>query len=134
MDGDLPVVPLLDALEVPASPSTLVQVLEDDSHPHVVMEQHMVPMRDGTRLATDVYRPALSPGQVDESCARPVVLHRTPYNKEKSPRTEMALLPDGSLSTPIDNPDTAERFARRGYIVVMQVVHARCMRGACMCM
>jgi predicted acyl esterase len=37
-----------------------------------VLETHMVPMRDGVRLATDVYRP-------DDSLAHPVLLYRTPY-------------------------------------------------------
>lgn len=37
-------------------------------------ETHQVPMRDGTHLATDVYRP-------NDNLARPVILVRTPYNK-----------------------------------------------------
>src|SRR5687767_7680964 len=39
----------------------------------------MMPMRDGVRLATDIYRP-MSGGQVLGD-RRPVVLIRTPYNK-----------------------------------------------------
>lgn len=53
-------------------------------------------MRDGIRLATDIYR-----GGPTESA--PVVLVRTPYNKDVHP-------PGG----------TAERFARDGYVVVIQ--------------
>ncbi len=34
----------------------------------------MVPMRDGVKLATDVFRP-------DDNAAYPVILYRTPYNK-----------------------------------------------------
>jgi hypothetical protein len=41
--------------------------------------------------------------------------------QDKSARTERCLLPDGTLSEPIDNPHTADRFARRGYVVVIQV-------------
>lgn len=39
-----------------------------------LQESYMVPMRDGVKLATDVYRP-------DDNAAHPVVLYRTPYNK-----------------------------------------------------
>ena len=54
---------------------------EDDTHEHVVVEHHMVPMRDGVHLATDVYRPSHGSDMPDESAGRPVVLHRTPYCK-----------------------------------------------------
>ncbi len=40
----------------------------------------MVAMRDGVRLATDVYRPARNGTPVDGKF--PVLLERTPYNKE----------------------------------------------------
>ncbi|MEZ4863831.1 MAG: CocE/NonD family hydrolase [Caldilineaceae bacterium] len=35
----------------------------------------MVPMRDGVQLATDIYRPA-------DGAPTPVLMARTPYNKE----------------------------------------------------
>ncbi|NBS91550.1 X-Pro dipeptidyl-peptidase, partial [bacterium] len=57
------------------------------------MESVGVAMRDGIVLATDIY-------QIGKGRA-PVVVMRTPYNK--------------SRVTPI-----AERFAREGYIVVVQ--------------
>ncbi|MDE2970688.1 MAG: hypothetical protein OXU35_00150, partial [Acidobacteriota bacterium] len=44
-----------------------------------VEENFMVPMRDGMRLATDVYRPSAGGEPVDERF--PVLFHRTPYNK-----------------------------------------------------
>ena len=60
-------------------------------------EQVMVPMRDGTRLATDVYLPrGQGPGPF------PVVLERTPYNKGACARS------------------SAEYFAARGYIAMAQ--------------
>jgi len=60
-------------------------------------EQVMVPMRDGTRLATDVYLPrGQGPGPF------PVVLERTPYNKGGCARS------------------SAEYFAARGYIAMAQ--------------
>ena len=55
---------------------------EVDTHEFVVCEHRMLPMRDGVRLATDVYRPSHGRDQPDESNGkRPVVLHRTPYCK-----------------------------------------------------
>ena len=66
----------------------------------VLAEQDvMVPMRDGVRLATDVYRPARGGAAVNERF--PALLMRTPYNKAES-RAQ------------------AEYFAQRGYVVAMQ--------------
>lgn len=69
----------------------------------VVTQEVMVPMRDGVRLATDVFRPARDgvplPGPL------PAILERTPYGKSQ--------------------PDRVPRcryFAQRGYIFVAQDV------------
>ena len=64
----------------------------------------MVPMRDGVKLATDVYRPARA-GKVVEG-RFPVLLYRTPYNKA------------GQKSAGI-------YFAQRGYIVAAQDCRGR---------
>jgi len=45
------------------------------THEVAIERNVMVPMRDGTRLATDLYRPK------DLAGARPTILVRTPYNK-----------------------------------------------------
>ena len=45
----------------------------------VVEKQVMVPMRDGVRLATDIYRPARAGKPVEERF--PSILERTPYGK-----------------------------------------------------
>ena len=66
-----------------------------------VEENFMVPMRDGMRLATDVYRPAAAGEPVDERF--PVLLHRTPYNKASDRLAEQA-----------------RWFASHGYVVVVQ--------------
>ncbi|GAX82516.1 hypothetical protein CEUSTIGMA_g9943.t1 [Chlamydomonas eustigma] len=101
-------------------------VKEDNTHDFVVLEHHMVPMRDGVRLATDVYRPSHGSEQPDNSYGgRPALLHRTPYCKERSPNTERSLLPDGTLTDPMDVTEIAERFARRGYVVVIQDCRGR---------
>ncbi|MFO1006180.1 MAG: CocE/NonD family hydrolase [Planctomycetaceae bacterium] len=63
-------------------------------HAEVTTSQVMVPMRDGVRLATDIYRDSA----VEKA---PVVLMRTPYNK-------------------VGGRKVAERFAAAGYIAVVQ--------------
>ena len=80
-----------DPIESAAPPYEAVQV-EDN---------FMVPMRDGMRLATDVYRPARNGEPVDERF--PVLLHRTPYNKASDRLSEQA-----------------RWFASHGYVVVVQ--------------
>ncbi len=63
-------------------------------------------MRDGIRLATDIYRPAYAaqpaPGPF------PVLLERTPYDKAAP-----------------ENVQTGRYFARRGYVCVIQDVRGR---------
>ncbi len=61
----------------------------------------MIPMRDGVRLAADVYRPAKD-GQPSAD-KLPILLQRTPYDK-----TGQRLVA------------SAEFFARHGYVVVLQ--------------
>lgn len=61
----------------------------------------MVAMRDGVRLATDIYRPAVNGVPVETKL--PVLLQRTPYNKEGA-----ALVAQ------------AQAFARHGYVVALQ--------------
>src|SRR5215213_4105269 len=62
----------------------------------------MIPMRDGVRLATDIYRPA-------QSQAQPVLLTRLPYSKEK----------DVFLWIP------PQRACQAGYVVVVQDTRGR---------
>jgi uncharacterized protein len=69
---------------------------EFDSH---ARETVMVRMRDGVRLATDVYRPAVGGRAVEGRF--PMLVTRTPYNK------------DGERSK-------GEFFARHGYVFVAQ--------------
>ena len=61
----------------------------------------MVPMRDGIRLATDIYRPTRF-GAPDED-RLPVLLQRTPYDKTSDRFVE-----------------AAKFFAQNGYVVVLQ--------------
>ena len=55
--------------------------------PHPEFDVHRtenvpVPMRDGVRLATDVYRPARDGRPLADR--HPVLLHRRPYNKTEN--------------------------------------------------
>lgn len=64
----------------------------------------MVPMRDGVKLATDVYRPARGETPVEEQF--PVILTRTPYNKN-------------------GNASLGKYYAARGYVFVAQDTRGR---------
>ena len=64
----------------------------------------MVAMRDGVRLATDIYHPAHS-GDADDG-KFPVILERTPYNKD-----ELAV--------------AANHYVPHGYVVIAQDVRGR---------
>ena len=81
----------------------------------VVAENVMVPMRDGVRMATDVYRPARDgealPGQF------PTLLSRTPYGKNGSDQTARFLASHGYA---VVIQDTRGRFESEGtfYIYV----------------
>ena len=46
----------------------------------VYEENAMIPMRDGVRLAADIYHPAINGAPVEKKF--PVILQRTPYNKK----------------------------------------------------
>ncbi len=63
------------------------------------LETVMAPMRDGVRLATDVYRPARGGKAVEGKF--PVLIERTPYNK-------------------VGRRKLGEFLARLGYVVVLQ--------------
>ena len=71
-----------------------------------VQHDVMVPMRDGVRLATDIYFPVEDGRRGAERS--PTVMERTPYDKEAPSR-----------------PDTARYFADRGYVVVFQDTRGR---------
>lgn len=66
----------------------------------------MVVTRDGTKLATDIYRPTRDGAPVPEKL--PVLLQRTPYGKEGKALVERAM-----------------DFARHGYVVALQDIRGR---------
>jgi putative CocE/NonD family hydrolase len=77
-----------------------------DEYGVAVVKNVMVPMRDGVKLATDIYLPARglapAPGKF------PVLIERTPYGK------------DGQ-----SDAETARFFARHGYVYLVQDVRGR---------
>jgi len=75
-----------------------------DPAPYVVAKNVMVPMRDGVRLATDIYYPARDGARLEGKL--PAILERTPYNK------------DGSLAYLLP-------FVSHGYVVVCQDTRGR---------
>ena len=94
---------------VPASSAGAEARSFEGSHQQygVVIDHNvMVAMRDGTRLATDIYYPALGGQRVDGQL--PVILERTPYDKYTA----------GQVTK-------ARYFARRGYVCAIQDVRGR---------
>src|SRR5437762_6764312 len=61
----------------------------------------MVAMRDGVKLATDIYRPSASGAPIETPL--PLLLQRTPYNKEGKQLVEQATV-----------------LASHGYVVALQ--------------
>jgi uncharacterized protein len=82
-----------------------------------LLKDVMVPMRDGVRLASDVYLPRLDDGEPRDV---PTLLTRTPYSKDAN----SAAPPAGQLARP-SMADFGHYFAARGYAVVVQDVRGR---------
>ncbi|MES0126851.1 CocE/NonD family hydrolase [Mesorhizobium sp. C420B] len=79
----------------------------------------MVTMRDGVRLATDIYRPAREGRALDRPA--PVIIERTPYGKAMTSRAELEV----GMSEPMERATVAEHFVRHGYVVVYQDCRGR---------
>lgn len=78
----------------------------------------MVSMRDGVRLATDVYFPSGYRPGIDAPL--PTILERTPYGKSEISRSEIH-----HGQPPANRADVARYFAARGYAVVLQDCRGR---------
>ena len=94
---------------------------DQTSAPYDCIAQHdiMITLRDGVRLATDIYRPARNGAVVDEKF--PVILERTPYGKTQASRSEV----DVGMTKPRLRPEVAAWFVQHGYIVVYQDCRGR---------
>jgi uncharacterized protein len=79
----------------------------------------MIAMRDGVRLATDIYLP---PGvDLARGPAVPVILERTPYGKRETYRTERR----AGSGAPMSRAQVAAWFTAHGYAVVYQDCRGR---------
>jgi putative CocE/NonD family hydrolase len=85
---------------------------------YVLQSDVMVAMRDGVRLATDVYLPVSAPGRAGRY---PVILERTPYDKTAPSRSERT----PTNETPMSRAEVAAFFTRRGYAFVYQDCRGR---------
>ena len=81
------------------------EILKELESIAIIDQKLMVPMRDGARLATDVYRPKSS-----DSKPVPIIFSKTPYNFNS--------WRDGKMSTRTYN--AALRAVKRGYAYVVQ--------------
>jgi putative CocE/NonD family hydrolase len=79
----------------------------------------MVPMRDGVKLATDVYRPAREGKAL--AGPFPVILERTPYGRDHVSRSERT----ASNPQPKTRSEVALFFVNRGYTVIYQDCRGR---------
>jgi uncharacterized protein len=80
----------------------------------------MVPMRDGTKLACDVYHPTAA-GQTVPG-AFPVILERTPYGKGQTSRSEISR---HHPERPQSRQEVAAFFVHHGYVVIYQDCRGR---------
>ncbi|MGA3399179.1 MAG: CocE/NonD family hydrolase [Acetobacteraceae bacterium] len=78
------------------------------------MSTQMVAMRDGVRLATDVYLP-------DSAGLFPVIMERTPYGRHETSRAELT----AANRTPATRAEIAAYFTAHGYAVVYQDTRGR---------
>jgi putative CocE/NonD family hydrolase len=86
-----------------------------------VLESNVrVPMRDGVKLATDVYRPAR--GGKPAAGRFPVVMERTPYGRNV---TSFRDITQANPKTPKTRAEVAAVYVARGYVVVFQDCRGR---------
>ncbi|WP_194954661.1 CocE/NonD family hydrolase [Sphingopyxis solisilvae] len=84
----------------------------------VLLPNIMVQMRDGVRLATDIYLPA-------DAAAQPVLLERTPYDKRGTNHADFSVADE----VPRSKPEIARIFAAQGYAFVLQDCRGRYASG-----
>ena len=94
---------LIALVAVFAAAPGLAQSPDEARYPVVVERDVMVPMRDGTRLAIDIYRP-------DAPGVFPALVERTPYDKTNSSEIRAG---------------AHDFFAARGYVFLVQDVRGR---------
>ncbi len=80
--------------------------MSESEYDVIIVKDFMVPMRDGVRLATDIYIPAKDGETVERRF--PAILERTPYNKEM-----------------MEFDVKATYFSKKGYVFVVQDCRGR---------
>jgi putative CocE/NonD family hydrolase len=98
--------------------------MPDATKNFVLLSNVMVPMRDGVRLATDIYLPAAPGGSAGGAIGGqgalpgpfPVILERTPYDKCAPSRSERSV----ANPQPLGRAEVAAFFVERGYAFVYQ--------------
>jgi len=88
---------------------------EDPLHKVEVARDVMIAMRDGVKLAADIYRPLGRTGPF------PVLLERTPYGKSETNQADRS----AAAPQPKSKPAVAAMFARAGYAYVIQDCRGR---------
>ena len=89
--------------------STPLWAQGETSYGIIVSQDVMVPMRDGVRLATNIYRPGS--GGIPVPGKFPVILERTPYNKDLSEHWAIYFVPRGYV---VISQDVRGRYASEG--------------------
>jgi len=79
------------------------------SYEIVASQNVMVPMRDGVQLATNIYRPGINGIPVPDKF--PVILERTPYDKDHSEYWPLYFVPRGYV---VVTQDVRGRYASQG--------------------
>lgn len=121
----MPSLPRRDFLALSLNASGLLALrgltapIQEPAYEVVVTRDRMVPMRDGVRLATDIYHPARNGAAVAERF--PVILERTPYDKTAASRSERT----PEVARPKSRAEVAAFFVRRGYVVIYQDCRGR---------
>lgn len=85
----------------------------------IVYRDVMIAMRDGVRLACDIYRPAT--GGQPSPTATPAILERTPYGKAEVSRSERT----AADPQPKSRAEVAWAFVQHGYVVIYQDCRGR---------
>jgi putative CocE/NonD family hydrolase len=109
----------LSAASLALAGGRVAQAADDTPYEAALTSDVMVRMRDGVRLATDVYRPARGGKPVEGRF--PVILERTPYGKTVVSRSERT----AADPVPKSRAEVAAFFVSRGYVVVYQDCRGR---------
>ena len=108
-----------DAIDRPVGRVDTLPPPHDVTDGVLVHRNVMVTMRDGIRLAADIYRPAAD--GVPHAGPLPVILERTAYGKSERSRSEIEL----GMDLPMTRAEVASHFVRHGYVVIYQDCRGR---------